>query len=386
MEPRPERVALDAAREAGFELVGTAPLEPPPAAQRLAQWIERGRHAGMDWLARDASRRMDPRRVLPEGRSILVVGLPHGRPPVSLSDGARVARYAAGRDYHNVLGKALKRLSKRLKELGAVRQAKPVVDAGPLMERSHAARAGLGFESKSANLLHHRHGPWFFLGELLLDSEPEGEASPAPGSCGTCRACLDACPTGALVEPGVLDANLCISYHTIENRGHVPHALRPALGPWLFGCDVCSEVCPFGQRATGGEARLGTHPALPGTGLVDLVEQRGDPARWNGSPLARAGARGLARNAALVLGNLPSEEGRGALLRALEDPLPTVREAAAWSLARAHGASGSADAGVPAALDRAEARADDDERRALREAREAARAAPRPPEPGARPL
>lgn len=354
-----ERV-LEMALEAGFDLAGIAPLAPPPAAARFRAWLEAGRHAGMGWLERNRERIADPRRVLPEARSLLVVGQGHARRAVTLPGGGRVARYAAGRDYHNLLGRRLEKLARRLEREGVVRSWRRVVDAGPLLERSHAAVAGLGFESKAANLLHPDWGPWFFLGELLLDAElePTGAAGPgvAPGagSCGTCTACLDACPTDAIVAPGEVDANLCISYHTIENRGAIPEPVRERLGGWVFGCDVCSEVCPWGAAADDRSDLFGTHEQVARGTLADwLAPARSDggPAgdrdgraadfarRFNGSPLQRPRREGLARNAALALAHVPPDEaGRSALARAAQhDPSPLVREAAGWSLARAHG-------------------------------------------------
>jgi epoxyqueuosine reductase len=304
----------------------------------------------MDWLAAHRDRILDPRLSLPVGKSLLVVGLGHSRAPVGLADGARVARYAAGRDYHNWIGRRLRKLAGTLRARGLLGEWKKVVDAGPLLERSHAAEAGLGFESKAANLLHPRFGPWFFLGELLLEPEVEPTPQPPAGSCGTCTACIDACPTGAIVAPGAVDARLCLSYHTIENRGPVPHALRERLGSWIFGCDVCSEVCPWGAAAPDLATRFGTHAAVEAgsaAAWLGLSEER-FLAAFAGSPLRRTGRDGLARNAALVLGNLPSDAGRGALELALADPAPTVREAAYWALARAH----RDERGVPAALER----------------------------------
>ncbi|HEX6881987.1 MAG TPA: tRNA epoxyqueuosine(34) reductase QueG [Planctomycetota bacterium] len=342
---------LETALELGFDLAGIAPLGPPPGAGRFQAWLRAGRHADMDWLAENEARILDPRLLLEGGRSLLVVGLGHSRAAVELPDGGRVARYAAGRDYHNVIGRRLRRLAGRLRARGLLGEWKKVVDAGPLLERSHAAQAGLGFESKAANLLAPGFGPWFFLGELLLDRELEPSAGPAAGSCGTCRACLSACPTGAIVAPGEVDARLCLSYHTIENRGTVPQDLRPALGPWVFGCDVCSEVCPLGSEAPDLAARFGLHPAVAEGSLAGWLAQAPAElaARLRGSPLQRTGRTGLARNAALVLGNQPGEAGRKALEGALADPSPRVREAAFWSLAHAH----RADAGVRARLARA---------------------------------
>ena len=349
--------ALEIALDLGFDLAGIAPLRPPADAERFSAWLAAGRHADMAWLERQRERILDPRRVLPEGRSLLVVGLGHARPAVELPGGGRIARYAAGRDYHNRMGKALRRLVRRLAEAGISGRTRTVVDAGPLLERSHAAEAGLGFLSKAANLLHPRFGPWFFLGEVLLEAELEPTPAPPAGSCGTCTACLDACPTGAIPAPGVVDANLCLSYHTIENRGRIPAAIEAHLGPWAFGCDVCSEVCPWGARAPDASAGWGTRP-LAGASLVDWLRR---PAAvlaedLRGSPLARAKPEGLARNACLVLGHHPSEEGRAALLERLEaDGSPLVREAAARGLARGHGD----EPGVRARLEAAAAREPD---------------------------
>jgi epoxyqueuosine reductase len=260
-----------------------------------------------------------------------------------------VARYAAGRDYHNVVGRRLRRLAGALRARGWLGEWKKVVDAGPLLERSHAAQAGLGFESKAANLLAPRLGPWFFLGELLLDRELEPSA-PGEGSCGTCRACLAACPTGAILEPGIVDARHCLSYQTIENRGPIPSELRPALGEWVFGCDVCSEVCPLGAQAPNLAARFGLHSTLERGAIAEWLGlgPAEFSARFAGSPLQRAGRDGLLRNVALVLGNHPIDAGRPALERALDDPSPRVREAAFWSLQRSY----ASERGVRASLER----------------------------------
>lgn len=237
-------LVLEMARDLGFDLAGIAPCQPPPAADRFQAWLDAGRHGSMGWLERDRERICDPRQILPEGRSIVVLGLAHSRAAFELAGGGRVGRFAAGRDYHNVVQHLLRKLQRRLAREGLGGRNRRIVDAGPLLERSHAARAGLGFESKAANLLHPRFGPWFFLAEIAIEHELEPTAGPAPGSCGTCRACIDACPTAAIVEPGVVDARRCISYQTIENRSAIPEELRASMGSWVFGCDVCSEVCP----------------------------------------------------------------------------------------------------------------------------------------------
>jgi epoxyqueuosine reductase len=353
---RTQRV-LELARDAGFDLAGIAPLRPPADLQRFDRWLELGRNAGLAWLRESRDRIANPGRLLPEGQSILVVGLAHSRAAIELEGGSRVARYAAGRDYHNVVGRKLRKLRSRLVEHGLYGRGQPfrkVVDAGPLLERSHAAEAGLGFASKAANLLHPSFGPWFFLGELLLELDLEPTPAVPAGSCGTCRLCLDACPTAAIVAPGQVDANLCLSYHTIESPAPIPEALRPAVGPWAFGCDVCSEVCPWGGSAPDVADRFGTHAAVE-AGPSVWLSTRDDAAFEQltlGSPLRRPGRAGLARNAAIALGNHPTEEGGATLLEALSfDPDRMVREAAAWGLARGYGR----DAGVRPAIERAAA-------------------------------
>lgn len=375
--PRVEEQVIELALEAGFDLAGLAPLEPPPDAARFEAWLDAGHHAGLDYLERNRGRISDPRSLVPSGRAtLLVLGLGHARGAVELEDGTRIARYAAGRDYHNLVGKQLKRLRRRLQEEGLIGEhARAIVDAGPLLERSHAAQAGLGFASKAANLLNPRFGPWLFLAELVLPVELE--ATPAAGadsaaSCGTCTACLDACPTQALLEPGVLDANRCISFHTIENRGPVPAEIEEQSGPWAFGCDVCSEVCPWGRDAPDLAQRFGTHTVLEGASAAGWMAQREDEAwraDFEGSPLRRPGRAAFLRNTATVLSNRPSEVGRDALLEALaRDASALVRSAAGRALGRAHGA----DAGVRLALELALAREHDDDARAtLRAALEA---------------
>lgn len=351
---------LEQAREVGFDLVGIAPFGPPPDAAHFESWLDEGRHGSMAYLERGRRATVDPRSQWPAGKSLLVVGLGHSRPPVELPGGGVVARYAAGRDYHNVVSKMLQKLRRALVRRGLASPGSSFVDATPLLERSHAAEGGLGTRSKAANLLDVRFGPWFFLGEMILDVDLS--PTPAPDrlpSCGTCTACIDACPTSAIVEPGRVDATRCISYHTIEHRGLVGHDLRAATGPWAFGCDVCSEVCPWGSKAPDLSARFGTRPAFEagageGGTLVDLLdaspEEEAHRERWRGSPLRRPGREGLARNAAVALGTVASERGRDALLRSLEsDPAPMVRAAAGWALTRAH----LEDAGVREALDRA---------------------------------
>lgn len=360
---------LEMALAAGFDLAGLTPFRAPRQAPEYRSWVEQGRHATMGWLEANLPVIEDPSRFVPAGRTLLMVGLSHARPALELEGGGRVARYAAGRDYHNWMKKRLQRLARQLVAKGLVDGARSGVDAVPLMERSHAEEAGLGFASKAANLLHPRLGPWFFLGELVLEIDLPPTPAPLPaGSCGTCTACLDACPTGALVAPGELDARLCLSWATIEQRGSVPHELRRDLGDWVFGCDICSEVCPWGEGVPSQEDRFGLHPGVAGKSLVDWLLLDPDPETFKqqflGSALRRAGRVGLSANSALVLGNRPSESGRAALETALEnDPSPKVRESAAWGLLRGHGE----DHGVGDLVDQARIREQDPEARAAME-------------------
>jgi len=389
---------LELALELGFDVAGLGPLAPPPDAERFEAWLAQGRHGRMEWLARESARILDPgRRTQGRPGAILSLALGHHRAPGELAGGGRIARYALGRDYHNVVGRMQEKLARRLEGGGLTGPIQRVVDAGALLERSHAARAQVGHASKAGNLLDPLWGPWFFLGELVFEGAfesttparsaraprpaarsvpssaaqhrvqpPASSSSPARAKlpaavhalCGSCTACLDVCPTGAIVEPGAIDARACISYHTIEHRDPIPRELRASFGSWAFGCDLCSEVCPWGQRAPDASARFGAHPGLERARLVDWIGASSAEAfeRLHGSPLRRAGRDGLARNAAIALGNAPSAEGASALREALEsEPEPVPRAAAGWALAHAHGE----DAGVRAALERALAREPD---------------------------
>lgn len=359
---------VEHARELGFDLVGVAPLSPPPDADRFERWLAAGRQGSMGYLEKGRAATTRPDLAWPDGQSLLMLGMGHSRPPIELSGGGRIARYAAGRDYHNVIQKRLRKLRKRLQAEGLAKPGPGFVDATPLLERSHAAAAGLGFASKAANLLHPRFGPWFFLAELILDVEvpPTADAAPA-GSCGSCTACIDACPTQAIVSPSEVDARLCISYATIEHKGLVAHELREKTGGWAFGCDVCSEVCPWGSKAPDLGERFGlrpefgpaAHPDRPGETLSQMLESGGvneadseaqHRERYAGSPLRRPGAAGLARNAAIALGGTPTERGLDALKGAVETASqPMVRAAAAWGLIHGH----SQDAGTVAAVESA---------------------------------
>jgi epoxyqueuosine reductase len=248
-----------------------------------------------------------------------------------------VARYARGEDYHDVLRRRLGELLNWLREQSPGCRGRAVVDTAPLLERDFARRAGLGWFGKNTMLLNKRLGSFFFLGALLTDVPLRPDPPHESAHCGTCTACLDACPTGAFTGPGWLDSRRCISYLTIELRGSVPEDLRPGLGNWVFGCDVCQEVCPWNRKApVGAEPQLSGRPDLVQLDPVELLglSEEAFRHRFRGTALMRARRRGLLRNAALVLGNAGDRAALPALRRALEDPEPLIREAAAWAIGR----------------------------------------------------
>jgi len=345
MDPQETAATLKRwALEAGFTRAGIASLEPlDRGGEALRRWLERGDHAGMHWMARRSQRRADPAQLLPGARTVLCVALQYyplrGAVEPAGDLWPRVARYARGRDYHDVMGRQLKALAARIRAAYPLCGTRPYVDTGPLLERELAARAGLGAVGKNTNLLDRQWGSWFLLGELLLTLELPSD-TPVSDLCGRCTRCLDACPTGALAEPYRLDSNRCISYWTIEHRGELPEKVREITGDWVFGCDICQEVCPWNHRP-----RCGEHPqldlpperaALDLAGLLDL-DRAGYLERFRRSPIKRVKLAGLRRNAAVAMGNRRDRRYIPALTRALEADEPMVRRHAAWALERIGG-------------------------------------------------
>jgi len=399
----------------GLTAIGVTDAASVAHAPFFQRWIERGYHGEMAYLARPeaVARRREPRASLEGARSVVVAvdTYPAGGPPGVPDDLAVgvVARYARGRDYHRVLEGKLRRLARWVEEALADddgpeedgegippgagrdvptggrnhpeaggahpgehrRRTRVYVDTGPLLERSLASRAGLGWFGRNTMLIHPRRGSYFFLGALLLDIRLPPDEPFATDHCGSCRACLDACPTGALlgrddVGAPIMDARRCISYLTIEHRGAIPEQLRPAIGNRIFGCDICQEVCPFSIKfskpsseprysARGpGEPPVGVepdptlpsgwHPGTRSPALVDLFRTALDGASWEsfsrGSPIRRAGREGFARNVAVALGNWGDPAAVPVLSQGLEDAHPLVRAHAAWALGRV----GSAEA------------------------------------------
>jgi epoxyqueuosine reductase len=317
----------------GFDLCGITSLGPADTAPQFDRWLAADYQGEMHYMARGAERRRDSRLAVPGTTHAIVVALDYGgKEP----DGP-VARYARGRDYHDVMQERLGELHRWIEaEVGHGVKAKAYVDTGPILERDLARRAGLGWFGKNTMLIHPRLGSFFFLGALLVDLELSADPPFEAEHCGTCTRCLDACPTQAFVAAGVMDARRCISYLTIELKSAIPESLRESIGGHVYGCDVCQDVCPWNVRF----ARALDEPALAPRQELDAAEMvalddAGFRERYRGTAVTRAKRRGLARNAAVVLGNGGDASVRPTLQRvANEDPDPMVREHAAWALAR----------------------------------------------------
>ncbi len=355
------------ARDAGFDRAGVATLEPfGEQGGAFLRWLERGEHAGMGYLAERVEERLEPAKVLEGARAALCVALQYsplqGEAPTAAAPDndlwPKVARYAHGRDYHNLMGKRLKKLAKRIRQAFPGCDTRIYVDTGPVLERALAARAGIGVTGKNTCLLS-RQGSWFLLGEIFLtlevepnaEMEPQSVSEPLTDLCGRCTRCLDACPTDALREPYRLDANRCISYWTIEHRGAIPPEWRDKLDGWVFGCDICQDVCPWNIR----DSPAADHPDLhlaPQRADLDLIQllrldEHEYKERFRGSAMQRARLDGLQRNATLAMahrsqkGSQEGSQGGGeeryvpALAEALaSNPSPVVRGHAAWALGR----------------------------------------------------
>lgn len=326
------------AHELGFELAGIAAATDADGFGRLREWLTRGYAGTMDYMDRHGEARRHPSSILPEVRSVLMVGMnyhPADERDCFSAPSGRVARYARGLDYHDVLRERLHRLLDWLRKERPDCRGRGVVDTAPLLERDFARRAGLGWFGKNTLLLNKRLGSYFFLGALLVNLELTADAPHLAAHCGTCTACLDACPTQAFPAPGWLDSRRCISYLTIEHRGEIPMELRPGIGDWLFGCDICQEVCPWNRKSPAGvesglQARVDLE-ALDSIEILGLTEEE-FRRRFRGTALMRTKRRGLLRNAALVLGNIGDAGALPALRCSLEDAEPMIREAAQWAI------------------------------------------------------
>jgi len=343
-----QTIQAEAAR-LGFSLAGVTHAGPPEHFPDFGRWLEQGRRAGMAYLStpRSLERRADPTRLLPEAKSILSLAIPYAAPretnPTikSGTDFGRVAAYAWGDDYHDVLLPRLEQLIETVEKESDTRVVhRAYTDTGAILERDLAQRAGLGWIGKNTCLIHPHHGSYFLLSEILVDAELEPDPPFRSDRCGTCTRCIDACPTGCIEEDRTIDAGRCISYLTIENKGEIPAELRPQMGNWVFGCDICQEVCPWNVRFAKGQQPgpgLATRPGIPDpllSGELSL-SPGGFKTKFQGSPVLRAKRRGYLRNIAVALGNTQNPAHIPTLIEALEDEAEgLVRAHAAWALGR----------------------------------------------------
>jgi epoxyqueuosine reductase len=333
------RAVKNEAHRLGFSLAGITTPEPPPHWRAYQHWLSMGRHGSMDYLT--DPRRADPRLVLPECRSILMLAVcyPDPGPAVQMEEPGptgKVAAYAWGSDYHLVLPERLKALAHFIEmQVGGVVPHRWYTDTGPLMERDLAQRAGLGWIGKNTCLIHPKIGSYFFLAEILLDLDLEPDAPFEADRCGKCTRCMEACPTGCILPDRSLDARRCLSYLTIENKGVIPPELRPQLGKRVFGCDACQQVCPWNRFAHRDYDAAFT--ARPGLAAPDLITELAlSPQEFNrkfkDSPVLRSKRRGYLRNVAVALGNSESPAALPALELAIQDDEPLIWEHAVWAL------------------------------------------------------
>jgi len=332
------------ARQIGFDSCRVAASNPPNYAAEFREWLRLGAHGEMSYMQRGEEKRCDPEKILPGVRSIVVLGLNYfqgGRanPPTQSSGAAskgaaigKIARYAWGEDYHDVVANKLHQIDEFLRSLGGKQRC--YVDTGPLLERDHAAQAGIGWHGKSTMLIDQQLGTWFFLAEILTTLDlPTDE--PVPNRCGTCERCMTACPTGAITGPHRLDARRCISYLTIELKGAIPLQFRPLIGDRIFGCDDCLDACPWNRFAK--ESRESAFSARRSTTDMSLRKylglNDGEFRRlFKNSPIKRIKRRGFLRNVCVALGNVGDASDLTALERATAEPEPLIAEHAAWAI------------------------------------------------------
>ena len=345
-DTRAQVVAL--ARELGFDLCHFAKAETPEHAAEFRDWLDRGDAGEMNYLARNSARRCDPRQILPDVKTVIVLALNYfqgresaaaGTSPAKGATGpaattGRIARYAWGDDYHGLIEKKLAVIDQFLRECGG--RQKCYVDTGPMLERDHAASAGIGWHGKSTMLLNRELGTWFFLAEILTTLEFAPDTA-QKNYCGRCRRCIDACPTGAITAPHQVDARRCISYLTIELKGSIPIELRPLIGDRIYGCDDCLDACPWNRFAkVSRETAFAMRPEVAAMKLRDYLGLDDDKFRrlFRNSPTKRTKRRGLLRNVCVALGNVGTIDDLPALERAAVDAEPLIAEHAQWAIER----------------------------------------------------
>lgn len=328
------------AYQLGFALVGVTTPDPPPHYATFENWLAQNHHGTMDYLANDRSRtrRADPKEILPECKSIFVLATPYN-PPVSLGEGlgvravGKIASYARSNDYHDILPIRTKALVQFIEEQvqGPVKN-RWYTDAGPILERDLAQRAGLGWIGKNTCLINPKQGSYFLLSEILLDLELEPDTSFVTDHCGTCTRCIQACPTDCILSNRTIDARRCISYLTIELKDDIPVELREKIGDWVFGCDICQMVCPWNRFASEGDSAFADEePPHPLTEELTLTPQAFKQ-RFKQSPVKRAKRRGYLRNVAVALGNTGDVHALPVLQNTLDDEEPMLREHAQWAI------------------------------------------------------
>ena len=330
---------LAKARELGFVAVGVAPAaDDPLRSARLEQWLGEGMHGSMEWMAARAEVRRGPQSMWPEARSVIALGMSYAPEIDPLAPGeAKISVYAQGRDYHDTVKKALKALARWLVDQAPGTELKVFVDTAPVMEKPLGEAAGIGWQGKHTNLVSREHGSWLFLGAIYTTLElPPDE--PHGATCGSCRACLDACPTDAFPAPYRLDARRCISYLTIEHAGPIPEEFREAIGSRIYGCDDCLAVCPWNKFAETAHRHLAFAPRedLLAPRLAELLalDDAGFRAKFSGSPIKRIGRGRFVRNCLIAAGNSADQALHSQGLALVSDPDPVVAEAAQWALGR----------------------------------------------------
>jgi epoxyqueuosine reductase len=322
------------AKDVGFDSCRVAACNPPAHATEFREWLRQGAHGEMNYMERGEEKRCDPEKILSGAQSIVALALNYfqGRTVHRSMATGKIARYAWGDDYHDIIGAKLLRMDEFLRSFGG--QQKCYVDTGPLLERDHGAQSGIGWHGKSTMLIDQRLGTWFFLAEILttLDLPPD---EPVPNRCGTCDRCIQACPTGAITGPHQLDARRCISYLTIELKGAIPLELRPLIGDRIFGCEDCLEACPWNRFAQEShEVAFSARRSTTGISLRDYLDLNTEDFRmlFKNSPIKRIKRRGFLRNVCVALGNVGDRSDLPALERAAADPEPLIAEHAVWAI------------------------------------------------------